>query len=112
MKVRVSIVYHMNSCVQYEVSTRPLLHLTSVCLYLIAFKPHVLTKVTISSLLSSQIVITRIFQGLVDLYWLVWQRLRICGLVRVNMRSMDRVYCIVDHCDMFEECIMYSLSNA
>ena len=33
------------------------------------------------------------------LYWLVWQRLRICGLVRVNMRSMDQAYCIVDLCD-------------
>ena len=34
-----------------------------VCIYLITFKPHILTKVSIISLSSSQIAITRIFQN-------------------------------------------------
>ena len=43
------LFYQMNLSVQYEVSVR-LLHLNLVCLYLTAFKPHVLTEVTIVSL--------------------------------------------------------------
>jgi len=52
-KVRVCVVfYHMNSIVLYDVSVILLLHLNLVCLYIFdhLYKPHVLTKVTISSL--------------------------------------------------------------
>jgi len=34
------LFYHMNSCVQYKVSTTLLLYLTLVCLYLIVFSTH------------------------------------------------------------------------
>ena len=35
------LFHHVNSCVQYEASTRSLLHLTLFCLYLIAFASRV-----------------------------------------------------------------------
>ena len=49
-KVRVVLFYHVNSCVQYDALVIWPLHLTFVYLYLIAFTPHALTYVTITSL--------------------------------------------------------------
>ena len=44
------LFYHVNSCVQYDALVIWPLHLTFVYLYLIAFTPHALTYVTITSL--------------------------------------------------------------
>eukprot|EP01082_Thalassiosira_pseudonana_P006712 g5960.t1 g5960 contig20:510984-512640(-) len=52
------------------------------------------TRIRISAPLKECILL-----GAVEVSWLVWQRLRICGLGRASMKSMEAIFCIAVRCN-------------
>jgi len=110
-------------CVQYEDSMIWLLHLAFFSLHLTAFTPHALTYVTIISLSTSYIVITRIFQvgeestrsscKLASIYSILDRKPRMCDILGIIMiikaESADKstfsrvttIYLPLDHSRLF-----------